>query len=159
LWIFHGAEDDVVPVRLSKNMYDEMARHGNKTVRYTEYPGVKHNSWENVGQEKTLTRWLLSQETGKVSGVPDQVTDVRIKKLYNSTAHIQWANTNPGKSKDKQAWYFKIFRDNQLIAEVADDATEFNDYKYSGDAGHEYHVVAVNYFFKESKPSESVKME
>jgi poly(3-hydroxybutyrate) depolymerase len=160
LWIFHGSEDDVVPVRLSKNIYDEMIRQGNKTVRYTEYPGVKHNSWENVAREKTLVRWLLSQKKDKSSSGPDPVSDVHIKKLFNSTARIQWSNTNPGNnSKDKQVWYYKIFRDNELIAEVPDEATEFNDYKYSSDSNHEYYVVAVNYFFKESKPSMNVKLE
>jgi predicted peptidase len=61
LWIFHGAVDDVVPVRLSRDVYQEIIKLGGKNVRYTEYPGVKHNSWENVSQEKELTPWLFSQ--------------------------------------------------------------------------------------------------
>jgi predicted peptidase len=61
MWIFHGEADDVVPVRLSQDVYKEMIRLGATNVKYTEYPGVKHNSWENVGQEKTLPSWLFSQ--------------------------------------------------------------------------------------------------
>lgn len=159
LWIFHGAEDDVVPVRLSKNVYDEMIKKGNKRVRYTEYPGVKHNSWENVSQEKTLAKWLLSQQKGKVSDVPDQVTDVTISKLHNSTARLQWSKPRDSTEKDKEIWYYKIFRDNVPIAEIDNDVTEFNDYKYNDNAKHEYYVISVNYFFKESKPSKMVKLE
>jgi predicted peptidase len=61
LWIFHGSIDDVVPVYLSRDVYNEMIKLGGKKVKYTEYPGVKHNSWENVAQEKSLNTWLFSQ--------------------------------------------------------------------------------------------------
>jgi predicted peptidase len=61
LWIFHGEADDIVPVYLSRGIYKEIIRLGGKSVRYTEYPGVKHNSWEDVSQEKSLTPWLLAQ--------------------------------------------------------------------------------------------------
>ena len=60
LWIFHGEADDVVPVALSRDVYKEMIRLGGKKVHYTEYPGVKHNSWENVSREKSLVPWLFS---------------------------------------------------------------------------------------------------
>ncbi|THU38110.1 phospholipase [Niastella caeni] len=61
LWIFHGAEDDVVPVHLSRNIYEAIIKLGGKKTKYTEYPGVKHNSWENVGRESALLPWLFSQ--------------------------------------------------------------------------------------------------
>ena len=61
LWIFHGETDDVVPVALSRDVYKEMIKLGGKKVHYTEYPGVKHNSWENVSREKSLEPWLFSQ--------------------------------------------------------------------------------------------------
>ena len=65
LWIFHGEIDDVVPVNLSRDIYKEIIKLGGKVVRYTEYPGVKHNSWENVSRETTLSKWLFLQEKGK----------------------------------------------------------------------------------------------
>lgn len=61
LWIFHGSVDDIVPVHLSRDVYNEMIKLGGTKVKYTEYPGVKHNSWENVAQEKSLSTWLFSQ--------------------------------------------------------------------------------------------------
>ncbi len=61
LWIFHGEIDDVVPVRLSRDVYQEIIRLGGTKVKYTEYPGVKHNSWENASREKELSNWLFAQ--------------------------------------------------------------------------------------------------
>jgi predicted peptidase len=61
LWIFHGDQDDIVPVNLSRDVYKEILRLGGKKVKYTEYAGVKHNSWENVAKEKALPGWLLGQ--------------------------------------------------------------------------------------------------
>jgi predicted peptidase len=61
LWIFHGEKDDIVPVYLSRDIYKEMIRLGGTKVKYTEYPGVKHNSWENALKEKSLPGWLLAQ--------------------------------------------------------------------------------------------------
>lgn len=60
LWIFHGDKDDVVPVSYSRKIYNEIIKQGGKLVKYTEYPGVKHNSWENVSKEKGLEAWLFS---------------------------------------------------------------------------------------------------
>lgn len=65
LWIFHGEADDIVPVRYSRDVYREMIRLGGTKVKYTEYPGVKHNSWENVLKEKELVGWLFSQRLKK----------------------------------------------------------------------------------------------
>jgi predicted peptidase len=61
LWIFHGEMDDIVPVYLSRDVYKELIRLGGKKVKYTEYPGVKHNSWEKVSNEKLLAGWLFAQ--------------------------------------------------------------------------------------------------
>ncbi len=64
LWIFHGEIDDIVPVALSRDIYKEMIRLGATKVRYTEYADVKHNSWENVSKEKSLSTWLFAQRKG-----------------------------------------------------------------------------------------------
>jgi predicted peptidase len=65
LWIFHGEADDIVPVNLSRDVYKEIIKLGGKKVRYTEYPGVKHNSWENVSREASLESWLFSHHNNK----------------------------------------------------------------------------------------------
>jgi predicted peptidase len=64
LWIFHGEEDDIVLMRYAKQVYDEIVKQGGRKAKFTSYPGVKHNSWENVDREEALPGWLLSQRKG-----------------------------------------------------------------------------------------------
>jgi predicted peptidase len=61
VWIFHGTADDTVPVEESRKMAEALrAAHGN--IRYTEYPDVKHNSWDKAYAEPDLIPWLLAQK-------------------------------------------------------------------------------------------------
>ena len=64
VWVFHGEADPVVPVTESRQMVDALKAAGGN-VRYTEYPGVKHESWDNAYAEPELFPWLLAQ---KLSG-------------------------------------------------------------------------------------------
>jgi predicted peptidase len=61
IWIFHGDSDPVVPVSLSRQMRDALLKTS-ANVKYTEYPGVGHDSWKNTFQEKDLLPWLFSQQ-------------------------------------------------------------------------------------------------
>jgi predicted peptidase len=60
VWIFHGGDDPVVPVTESRRMNEAMKTLGGE-VRYTEYPGVGHNSWEKAYAEPELLTWMLSK--------------------------------------------------------------------------------------------------
>ncbi|MGB7845157.1 MAG: alpha/beta hydrolase-fold protein [Candidatus Acidiferrum sp.] len=60
VWIFHGGADDTVPVDGSRKMNDALKAAGGN-VRYTEYPGVGHNSWDKAYAEPELMTWLLSK--------------------------------------------------------------------------------------------------
>lgn len=60
-WIFHGDADSVVPVENSRKMYARlMSLKGD--VKYTEYPGVNHNSWENAYSEADLIPWMFGKK-------------------------------------------------------------------------------------------------
>jgi len=60
VWVFHGGADTVVPVSESRKMVEALkAQRGN--VRYNEYDGVGHNSWDKAYAEPELFPWLLSQ--------------------------------------------------------------------------------------------------
>jgi predicted peptidase len=60
VWVFHGGADTAVPVSESRKMVDALkAQYGN--VRYNEYDGVGHNSWDKAYAEPELFPWLLSQ--------------------------------------------------------------------------------------------------
>lgn len=61
-WIFHGADDPIIPVSESRRMADALERAGGD-VRYTEYPGVRHNAWDRAYAEPELMPWMLSRRT------------------------------------------------------------------------------------------------
>ena len=58
-WVFHGGADPVVPPVLSQRMVEALKKAGAE-VRYTEYPGVGHNSWTQAYNEPELIEWLFS---------------------------------------------------------------------------------------------------
>ena len=59
VWAFHGTADSVVPVAQTRQMVAAM-RQGGGEVRYSEYAGVDHNSWDRAYAEPELVPWLLS---------------------------------------------------------------------------------------------------
>ena len=61
IWVFHGDADTVVPVRLSREMVEALKAAGG-SPRYTEYPGVGHNSWAPAFKEPELLKWLAAQK-------------------------------------------------------------------------------------------------
>ncbi|HET9825862.1 MAG TPA: alpha/beta hydrolase-fold protein [Chitinophagaceae bacterium] len=60
VWIFHGTDDDIVPVYFSQQFYKKLKKLG-ADVRYTEYARVRHNSWLNAFKEPQLLSWLFSK--------------------------------------------------------------------------------------------------
>ncbi len=60
VWIFHGGADTVVSVEESRRMVQALKALG-ADVKYTEYEGVGHNSWDKAYAEPELISWLLSK--------------------------------------------------------------------------------------------------
>lgn len=61
VWIFHGDADESVPVEESRKMNQALVA-AKANVRYTEYPGVGHNSWDQAYSEPEFIPWLLKQK-------------------------------------------------------------------------------------------------
>ncbi len=61
IWIFHGDKDSAVPVADSRTMNAAISKYS-KNVKYTEYPGVDHNSWDNVFQEPDFFKWMFNAQ-------------------------------------------------------------------------------------------------
>jgi predicted peptidase len=60
-WIFHGEADAVVNVEESRAMVRKLqALHID--VKYSEYPGVNHNSWDNAFAEPTFLSWMFAHK-------------------------------------------------------------------------------------------------
>ncbi len=59
VWAFHGDADTVVPVELTRAMIQAIKDAGGEP-KYTEYPGVGHNSWSPAFAEPDLLPWITS---------------------------------------------------------------------------------------------------
>jgi predicted peptidase len=59
-WMFHGANDDVVPPAQSRRMLAAMKAAG-ADVRYTEFADTGHNAWDSAYRSPELWAWLFAQ--------------------------------------------------------------------------------------------------
>src|SRR5690606_12868971 len=64
IWAFHGALDQVVLPRQSRNMIQALIQAGG-TPGYTEYPEVGHDSWNYAFRDPYLLPWLFRQHLKK----------------------------------------------------------------------------------------------
>lgn len=64
VWVFHGAADPAVPPSESRKMVEAIKASGGD-VRYSEYEGVGHNSWDRAYGEPEFFEWLLSKKLKK----------------------------------------------------------------------------------------------
>jgi predicted peptidase len=60
-WCFHGEKDTIVKPELSRNMIEALKKAG-ASPKYTEYPGVGHDSWTKAYDTDELYTWLLEQK-------------------------------------------------------------------------------------------------
>lgn len=61
VWIFHGADDTVVPAANSQRIYDALVEAGG-TPKLTIYAGVGHDSWTRTYEDPDLWEWLFAQK-------------------------------------------------------------------------------------------------
>lgn len=63
VWALHGRDDQAVPVGRSREMIAALAQAGHAPeVRYTEYPGVPHDSWTRTYTRDDVFDWLFIQQ-------------------------------------------------------------------------------------------------
>lgn len=67
IWLFHGADDQVVPADESRRLYEALQKAGATDAHYTEYPGVNHNSWDRAYAEQEMWRWLFAHSTRAIA--------------------------------------------------------------------------------------------
>ncbi len=64
VWAFHGALDEIVPLRESQILVDELRAVGGD-VRMTIYPDAGHDSWTQTYRNPELYNWFLSNRKQK----------------------------------------------------------------------------------------------
>ena len=82
LWIFHGDADEVVKVENSRRMLRAVVDEGGK-AKYTEYPGVNHNSWDSAFAEPDFLKWLFSNRKANVK--KERYTEEVFSKVEKQT--------------------------------------------------------------------------
>lgn len=60
VWMFHGADDTVVPPTDARRLAQAAQRVG-ADLRYTELPGVAHNAWDPTYRDPAMWKWLFQQ--------------------------------------------------------------------------------------------------
>ncbi|MEH1912072.1 prolyl oligopeptidase family serine peptidase [Nostoc sp.] len=67
VWAFHGAKDNVVPLKESEIMVSALkARDGN--VKFTVYPEANHDSWTQTYNNPELYEWFLQHRRQPIEG-------------------------------------------------------------------------------------------
>jgi predicted peptidase len=61
IWIFHGDADNTVPVDESRGIAAALTSL-KVPVKYTELPGVGHNSWDTAYRDPEMAAWLFAQK-------------------------------------------------------------------------------------------------
>lgn len=59
VWVFHGEEDDVVPISQSRILVQTLQTCGGQ-VRFTSYPNTGHDSWTRTYGNPEIFDWFLS---------------------------------------------------------------------------------------------------
>jgi predicted peptidase len=62
IWVFHGADDPVVPTDRSRHMVQAIKDAGGTKIKYTEYPGVGHGSWKPAYADPEFLKWMFKQK-------------------------------------------------------------------------------------------------
>jgi len=60
-WVFHGANDPVVPLERSREMVEALEAC-NDHVKFTVYPEAGHDSWTQTYTDPSLYSWFLNQK-------------------------------------------------------------------------------------------------
>src|ERR671933_75680 len=69
VWAFHGAKDEVVPIRESEVLVNTLRACGGN-VRFTVYPDAAHDSWTETYNNAELYEWFLRHRRVRVKAEP-----------------------------------------------------------------------------------------
>ena len=61
IWVFHGEDDEVIPVEESESMVNKLNEFG-YDVRFTKYENVGHEAWSKAYATDELYEWFLEQK-------------------------------------------------------------------------------------------------
>jgi len=167
LWILHGGSDVYwdgdTPWYLtvsSRNIYAAILAAGGMRVRYTEYPGLDHVSvWGRVEEQADIVPFMLAQNKSKsvLHTAPQAVTNFKCRMVY-TVPTLFWDPPSDTSAPDKKIWYYRIYRNDQLVVTQDKDTLSQIDTTAQHDSGYTYKMTAVNLTFNESAMSNSAAL-
>jgi hypothetical protein len=80
-------------------------------------------------------------------GRPDAVENLSYEILKNKQVKLSWDPPADRTNSDNQIWYYKLFRNSELIAEINNIDSSYIDSNLNGATTYLYSMAAVNYFF------------
>jgi len=110
--LFHGDLDPVVPVEGSREWHKRLLQSGAR-AEYIEYPGVRHNSWDNAYKNAAIFDWFARHRRNRY---PERVRFVTRQYRYNSAYWVHLDGFTPGQLASVDV---RFTGRNQLAAETA----------------------------------------
>ncbi len=101
IWVFHGAKDAGVPLKLSEEMVSAIQRVGG-TPKLTVYPDAGHDSWTETYKNEALYDWLLAQRRESPAALPTANPSVAFARVGN-------VSLNLGQPEDKNSFSAKVY--------------------------------------------------
>lgn len=100
-WVFHGAKDLGVPLKLSEDMVGAIQTAGG-TAKLTVYPEAGHDSWTETYNNQAVYDWLLAQR--RASPAPLPMTNPNI-----AFARVGLVDRKLGKPDGKNSFAAQVF--------------------------------------------------
>lgn len=151
-WMFHGNADNINPPDLTERVYNELVKIGAKKMRYTNYPGAGHDIWDKAASEPAWFDWMFAHSLN-IKTFPKPSGEIKLSVNGKKKNELIW--NKPADSRQaERIWYYEIYNGDNLFLTVESDKNiiEIDTVKANGP----FHVVAVNYWFAKSKPSNTV---
>ncbi len=90
--LFHGDQDPVVPVASTRQWHKELAALATR-VEYREYPGVRHNSWDNAYANAAIFAWFAQHRRNRF---PERVRFATRHYKHRSAYWVSIDGLTPG---------------------------------------------------------------
>jgi pimeloyl-ACP methyl ester carboxylesterase len=104
--IFQGGADTTVRPEGTREWVKRLRDFGAK-VEYSEYPDVKHNSWENAYKDEAIFAWFARFRRDRF---PDHVRFVTNRYKYNSAYWVRVDDLTPGTPASLEAKFTALNR-------------------------------------------------
>lgn len=100
-WVFHGAKDTGVPLKLSEEMVAAVTSAGG-SAKLTVYPEAGHDSWTETYKNEAVYDWLLAQRRTVPTALPTVNPRVTFTRLGNVELKL-------GKPEDKNSFAASVY--------------------------------------------------